>query len=372
MWKTLKSCLIIERSNKGNLYSLVFVALFIIGFMFIVSDDNFGNPLVDTNTEYQSISTAMSKFQIVDANAPENSDTTYSKLIQLRQMISLKSAGLKMDKEEILYKASNRMINLRDAVYKSEEYNLVKDLVPPKIHNENERAFVNALWEREITLNQDSLQYWQFLLIVFSVIGIAWFPFLSLYTSGIMIEDFQHSTILKGYPVRFDQYVIAKGITKLFLILSFIALIFIISLPLIQVKGIGVANYPVIVYSDSPVAYTIPQYILLCLTIMFVITIFTLLLSIIFNMIFKNLYITLFIQLILYFLPILFPSLISVLPYNPFNFLNFNMILDGGTLAISNPVDVTFFDGFIILSICILIMLIIVQRFLSTGKLKRA
>ena len=156
------------------------------------------------------------------------------------------------------------------------------------------------------------------------------------------------------------------------MIFSFIVLIFIISLPLIQIKGIGVANYPVIVYNGTPIAYSIPQYILLCIGIMFVITIFTLLLSIIFNMIFKNLYITLFIQLILYFLPILFPSLISVLPYNPFNFLNFNMILEGGTLGISNPVDVTFIDGFIMLSICIVIMLIIVQRFLSTGKLKRA
>ena len=156
------------------------------------------------------------------------------------------------------------------------------------------------------------------------------------------------------------------------MIFSFIALIFIISLPLIQIKGIGESNYPVIVYTGTPVAFTIPQYILLCIGIMFVITTFTLLLSIIFNMIFKNLYITLFIQLILYFLPILFPSLISVLPYNPFNFLNFNMILQGETLGLSNTVDLTFFDGLITLSICIVIMLIIVQRFLSTGKLKRA
>lgn len=372
MWKTLKTCLIIERSNKSNLYSLVFVSLLIIGFMFIASDENFGNPIVDATTEYQSISTAMSKFQVVDINTVENSDTTISKLTQLRQMISLKLAGLKMQKEEILHTAANEVVTLRDDVYESEDFSLVKDLVPPKIHNENERTFINALMEREVALDQESLQYWQFLLIVFSIIGVAWFPFLSLYTSGIMIEDFQHSTLLKGYPVRFDQYVTAKSITKLFLIFSFIALIFIISLPLIQIKGIGVANYPVIVYNGSPIAYTIPQYILLCITIMLVITIFTLLLSIIFNMIFKNLYITLFIQLILYFLPILFPSLISAIPYNPFNFLNFNMILEGGTLSLSNPVDVTFFDGLIALSICIVIMLIIVQRFLSTGKLKRA
>lgn len=372
MWKTLKTCLIIERSNKNNLYTLLFVALLIVGFMFISSNENYGNPIVDATTEYQSISTAMSKFQIVNVNAEENINSTLSNLTKLRQMISLKVAALKMEKEDMLHSAANTVINLRDSLYESEEFSLVKDLIPPKIHNENERAFINALEEGNVKLNQESLQYWQFLLIVFSIIGVAWFPFLSLYTSSIMIEDFRHTSILKGYPVRFDQYVIAKSMTKVFLIFSFILLIFIISLPLIQIKGIGIANYPVIVYQGTPVAYTIPQYILLCLGIMFIITIFTLLLSIIFNMIFKNLYITLFIQLIFYFLPILFPSLISVLPYNPFNFLNFNMILEGGTLGLSNPVDITFIDGFITLSICIVIMLFIVQRFLSVGKLKKA
>ena len=372
MWKTLKTCLIIERSNKSNLYSLLFVAIIIVGLMFVASDENFGNPLVDATTEYQSLSSAMSKFQVVDVNAIDNIDTTFGLLTRTRQAVSLKSAGLKIENEELLNKASLRVIDYRDALYETADFDLVKDLVKPKVHNDNERVFINALIEREVIQKQEPLQYWQFILSIFTIIGIAWFPFLSFYTSGIMIEDFRHTTILKGYPVRFDQYVIAKSITKLFMIFSFIVLIFIISLPLIQFKGVGVANYPVIVYNDSPTAYTIPQYLLLCIGIMFVITIFTLLLSIIFNMIFKNLYITLFIQMILYFLPILFPSLISTLPYNPFNFLNFNMIIEGDTLGLTNPVDVTFIDGFITLSICIVIMLIIVQRFLSTGKLKRA
>ena len=83
----------------------------------------------------------MSKFQIVDVN-DGNGDSTYSNLTRLRQMISLKAAALKMEKEDVLHNASNGMIDLRESVYKSEDYNLVKDLVLPMIHNENERAFV--------------------------------------------------------------------------------------------------------------------------------------------------------------------------------------------------------------------------------------
>jgi hypothetical protein len=372
MWKTLRMCFIIEKSNRSNLYSLLFVTLLIAGFMYIASDEHFNNPLVDATSEYQSTSSAISKFQVVDVEAVEEGGNLFGSLTRLRQAISLKSAALKLEKEEILHKATQRVIKQREDIYLAEDYDIVRDLIPSEIHNENEKVLVQTLMDKEISYKQDPLDYWQFLLTVFAVIGFAWFPLLSFYTSGIMIEDFRHTSILKGYPVRFDQYVIAKSITKMIMIFSFIALIFIVSLPLIQYKGLGIAEYPVIIYNGTSVAYTIPQYILLCISIMFVIAIFTLLLSIIFNMIFKNMYITLFIQMLFFFLPIMFPSLVSLLPYNPFNFLNFNMIIEGGQLTLINPVDITFKGGFIVLFICIAIMLVIVQRFLSTGKLKRA
>lgn len=372
MWKTLKMCFIIEKSNRSNLYSLLFVTLLIAGFMYIASDELFNNPLVDATSEYQSASSAISKFQVVDVEAVEEGGNLYGILTRLRQAIALKLAALRLDKEDILYKATERVITQREHVYKAEDYEIVRDLIPSKIHSENEKVFVQTLSEKEIPYKKESLEYWPFLLMIFTFIGFAWFPLLSFYTSGIMIEDFQHTSILKGYPVRFDQYVIAKSVTKMIMIISFIALIFIASLPLIQYKGLGISDYPVIVYNGTSVAYTIPQYIILCISIMLVIAVFTLLLSIILNMIFKNMYITLFIQMLLFFLPIMFPSLISLLPYNPFNFLNFNMIIEGGPLTLIDPVDITFKGGFIVLFICIAIMLVIVQRFLSTGKLKRA
>lgn len=372
MWRTLKTCLIIERSNRSNLYSFLFVIALIAGFMYIASDENFNNPLNESTSEYQSASSAISKFQVVDVNAVNFDGNLYGSLTRLRQALSLKLAALKVEKESMLYSGLTRVIKFREEVYASKQYPLVRDQIPAKIYNDNERIMLETLIEKEIGYKQDPLQYWQFLLAVFAFIGIAWFPLVSFYTSGIMIEDFSHSSILKGYPVRFSQYVISKSFTKLLMIFSFIILIFIVSLPLIYYKGIGEADYPVIIYNGESVAYTIPQYIILCISIMIIIAIFTLLLSIILNMIFKNMYITLFIEMLLFFLPIIFPSLVSVVPYNPFNFLNFNMIIEGGALSLVNPVDITYKVGFIVLFICIAVMLIIVQRFLSTGKLKRA
>ncbi len=371
MWKMLKTFLIIERSTKSNFYSLFIVTALIIGVMFMASKDTYNNLLVDATSEYQSTTSALSKFQIVDVSTIDNSDSTFGILTRLRQAIALKLAALKTEKENMLHIALERTINLRESLYDANEFEKVRNLIPPKIHNDNERVFVQALLERELPLKQDMMQYWPFLLSIFTMVGLVWFPFLSFYTSGIMIEDFKHLSIVKGYPIRFDKYVVAKSISKIFIIFIYIALIFILSLPLIFWKGLGYSNYPVIVYNGEPIAYTIPQYILLCFAFMFIITIFTLLLSIIFNMLFKNMYITFFVQIILYFIPIIFSSLISLIPYNPFNFLNFNMIIKGGSLELENPINLTYIGGFITLLICIVIMLFIIQRFLSASKIKR-
>jgi hypothetical protein len=371
MWKALKTCFIIERSNRSNIFTLLFMTLLIVGFMYIASDEFYNNPIFEGTNEYQSASAAVSKFQVVDLNQVENADSLFGYLTKLRQSIALKLAALKTERQDMLYAAQDQIYKQRNKLYEKDDFAKIEDQIPASIYNERELVYVNALQEKEIPFQQNALEYWPFLLSIFSMIGFLWFPFLSFYTSGIMIEDFRHTTLLKGYPVRFDQYVIAKSVMKFMMILSFIALIFIVSLPLIKYKGLGESAYPVVIYNGSVVAYTIPQYILLSIAMMIVVTLFTLLLSIIMNMLFKNMYLTLFIQLILYFVPIMFPVMFSWLPYNPFNYLNFSMVIEGGQLALKNPVDVTFMTGFILLAICIIIMLIVVQRFLSAGRLKR-
>ena len=128
------------------------------------------------------------------------------------------------------------------------------------MHSDRERLLITTLQENDIHYKQEPLSYFPFLLTLFSFIGSAWFVFLSIYTGSIMIGDFSHTSIVKGYPVRFEQYVIAKSMTKFVMILGFIALIFIISLPLIPWKGLGNYSYPVVIYSGHLVALNIMEY----------------------------------------------------------------------------------------------------------------
>lgn len=371
MWRTLKMFFLIERTNRSNYFVLLLVAACIVGFMFYASSEKVSNPLVETTAEYQSASSALSKFQVIDVNDEGDGSNVFGNITKQRQAIALKLAALNMDREPMYYKGSIKLLDVREKIYSMDGFEIVQDLIPAKIHSDRERLFIQTLLDKEIHYKQEPLAYLPFLLTLFSVIGAVWFVFLSIYTSNIMIEDFRHTSILKGYPIKFNQYVIAKSMTKFGMVLGFIALIFVISLPLIHYKGLGDQAYPVIIYNGGIEAYSIVQYIGLSIVFMIVITIFALLLSIILNVLLKNLYLTMFVELILFFLPVLFPQLISMIPYNPFNFLNFNMIIEGGQLELANPVDINFKDGLIVLVISILLMLVAIKAFLTSGKLKR-
>lgn len=159
---------------------------------------------------------------------------------------------------------------------------------------------------------------------------------------------------------------------SLLAILTSFLLIFICASPLWIVHGLGNPLDPVGIYVGDAVLISSVQYIAMSLGYMFVISIFVMLLSIILNVLLKNMYLTLFVHFILFFLPMIFPSLISVFPYNPFNFMNFNDILRGVPVDLAQPVDITMNLGLIILFICIILMLFAIKTFFSTGKIKRA
>ncbi|CAM5179524.1 ABC-2 type transport system permease protein OS=Ureibacillus acetophenoni OX=614649 GN=SAMN05877842_103175 PE=4 SV=1 [Ureibacillus acetophenoni] len=147
-----------------------------------------------------------------------------------------------------------------------------------------------------------------------------------------MIDDFKHTSLIKGYPISFDKYVAAKGISTMSIILVFILEIFLCSLPLIYFRGLGDPNYPVAVFDGNYEIYSITKYIGISVLYMIFIAIFVILLSIILNVLLKNMYLTLFVEMFLFALPLLFPRLVSLIPFNPFNYINFTDLLDGKSL----------------------------------------
>lgn len=372
MLKALKVGLVIERANRRNLVALIAVVMIVFGFMFYIKAQAVGNQLIEKKGDYYSTQAILSKFQVKDASETGDGSDIFKNLTKQKSKIALQIATLTMDRQSMYYEASLQLAELRQEAFQLEGYQDIAELLPSKLQNSMDYLYFKWMNDAGRDTITDLFQYIPFLLFFFSYVGAGWYIFISFQTSSILLDDFEHSSLIQGFPVRFDSYILSKCMISLLTILTSFLLIFICASPLWIIHGLGNPLDPVGIYVGDAVLISSVQYIAMSLGYMFVISIFVMLLSIILNVLLKNMYLTLFVHFILFFLPMIFPSLISVFPYNPFNFMNFNDILRGVPVDLTQPVDITMNLGLFILFICIILMLFAIKTFFSTGKIKRA
>ncbi|KGR78856.1 ABC transporter permease [Ureibacillus manganicus] len=371
MWKLLKTNFIIEKTSKKNIFAFLFVALFVFGLAIYMENEDVGNLVIKKTSEFQNLESAVSQFQVMDATKEGGSSEIYQNIVQQKRLVALQRAATNMNRPDMFVDTAIDLAKLRDEAFKLDGYEEVAVYLPTQTQNVLETLFYDHLKELEFPIFTDSLSFYQFLIFLFGILGSVWFVFLALFTSGIMIDDFRHTSLIKGYPIPFDQYVTAKGISTMLIIVVFILELFLCSLPLIYLRGLGDASYPIAVFDGNYEIYSIAQYIGVCLLYMFCIGIFVILLSIILNVLLKNMYLTLFVQLFLYAFPILYPRIISLLPFNPFNYMNFANLLSGKSLDLPHPVELDITFGLLSIVISIVLMGIVIKLFLTTGKLRR-
>ncbi|WP_196426618.1 ABC transporter [Lysinibacillus cavernae] len=370
--RALKIGLVIERANRKNLVALAAVVIIVFGFMFYIKAQAVGNQLVEKKGDYYSTQAILSKFQVKDASEAGDGSDLYKNLTKQKSKIALQIATLTMDRQSMYFEASLQLAELRQAAFELEGYENIAELLPSKLQNSMDYLYFKWMIDAGEDSITDLFQYIPFLLFFFSLVGAGWYIFVSFHTSSILLDDFEHSSLIKGFPVRFDSYILSKCIIALLSIVTSILLIFICAIPLWIMNGLGNPQEPVGIYVGNATLISAIQYITMSVGYMLVISIFVMLLSIILNVLLKNMYLTLFVHFILFFLPMIFPSLISLFPYNPFNFMNFNDILRGVPVDLVKPVDITMNLGLIIMFVSIILMLVIIKTFFSTGKIKRA
>lgn len=370
--RALRVGLVIERANRKNLVALLAVAIIVFGFMFYIKAQAVGNQIVEKKGDFYSAQAILSKFQIKDASETGDGSDLYKNLVKQKSTIALQIASLTMDKQSMYYETSLKLAELRQQAFELEGYENVAELLPSKLQNSMDYLYFKRMVDEGKDTISDLFQYMPFLLYFFVHVGAGWYIFISFHTSSILLDDFEHSSIIQGFPVRFDHYILSKCLIAFLTIVTSILLIFICAIPLWIINGLGNPLEPVGIYVGNATLVTTIQYIAMCVGYMILISIFVMLLSIILNALLKNMYLTLFVHFILFFLPMIFPSLISLIPYNPFNFMNFNDILLGVPVDLEKPVDITMSLGLVIISISIILMLFVIKTFFSTGKINRA
>ncbi|WP_313894112.1 ABC transporter [Psychrobacillus sp.] len=371
MWNILKTFFILEKSNKKNIFACIIVAVFVFGLALFVKTEDFGNEVKEKSGEYQSLASALGRFQNVDATENGNGSDLYKNLALQHQLVVRQRMAVKMNLPDLYLDTAIEVTTLRANSFDMEGFDMVANYLPSKRENQLDRMFYQYMKETGLSLESDPLSFFPFLIYLFGMLGSVWFIFMSVYSCGIMTEEFQHTSIIKGYPITFDKYVIAKCMSSMLLVSVFILELFVCSLPLIYLYGLGDSSYPIAVFNGDFAIYPIYKYLGISILYMVFISIFTILLSVILNVLLKNMYLTLFTQLFLYVLPLLFPSMMNVIPFNPFNYLNFASILNGQTLDLANPVVLNGTYGLISIGVSITLMIVAVKLFLTTGKLKK-
>ncbi len=371
MRNVLKTVLMIEKSNKKNIAACIIIAVFVFGLISFITTEEKGNLIKERTGDYQSVSSALYKFQIEDASENGDGSDLYKNLVRQQRVISTQRMAARVDRPALYLETSLELADLRDAAFKMDGFQDVALYLPTKTENQLQRVYYQELVNEGKSVSQNPLSFYQFLGYLFGIIGAGWFIFVSIYSCGILIEEFQHTSLIKGYPISFGKYVLAKCSSAMLMVGIFILLLFICSLPLIYFNGLGDSSYPVAVYSGSIEVFTTIKFIGVSVLYMLLIALFAILLSIILNMLLKNMYLTMFVQLLLYISPYLFPGMMAFVPWNPINYLNFSRIFNGETLDLATPAALYMSQGLITIGVCIVIMLFIIKAFFTAGKLKR-
>ncbi|MFF2753623.1 ABC transporter [Psychrobacillus sp. NPDC058041] len=371
MWKILKTFFILEKSNKKNIFTCIAVAAFVFGMVLFVKTEDLGNGIKEQSIEYQSLSSALNKFQNVDASPKGRGSELYKNLVLQQQLVAKQRMSIRMDLPELFLDTAIDFANLRAKAFEMDGFDKVAGNLPSKRENQLDSIFYQYIKKTEIPLSTNPLSFFPFIAYLFSVLGSVWFVFIAIYSSGIMVEEFRHTSLIKGYPISFDKYVIAKCISSMLLVGVFLLELFVCSLPLIYLDGLGNSSYPIAIFNGDFDVYPIYKYLGVSILYMVLISIFVILLSVILNVLLKNMYLTLFVQLLLYVFPMLFPGMMNLIPFNPFNYFNFSSVLNGQMLDLAKPVDLNSTYGLIYIGISIVILVVAVKLFLTTGKLKK-
>ncbi|MFC7686494.1 ABC transporter [Ureibacillus sp. GCM10028918] len=371
MWKLLKNDFLIERTNKKNIIACIVVALFVFGLFSYIKIENSQKLIDEKASEYQSVASALTKFQTADAMDYGNGSDLYYNLLQQQRYVVNQSMALKIERPQLYLDTGIKLAELRESAFDLEGYEKVAANLPGKTENQLDSILYQFMDKTGLLVSQDTLSFFPFLLNLFMMLGSFWFIFISIFSCGILIEEFRHTSLIKGYPVSFDKYVLAKSASAMLIVCFFIVELFICSLPFIYFYGAGDPKYPIAIFDGSFKVIGTFEYIGIAVVYMIFIAIFTILLSLILNVLLKNTYLTLFVQLLLFIAPSLFPALVSLVPFNPFNYMNFTNLLSGQSLELAKPIGLELIHGLICIGIGIVLMLIAVKLFFTAGKLKK-
>lgn len=372
MIRMLKTIFLVERTDKKTLFALLAIAIFSLAISIYSYQIDLGNPIAEKSNESLTVKVALNKFQVVDATENGPGSPLYKNVVQQDHAYTKQGMALKVERPELYLESALRLTQLRKDAFTMDEYDKVADIMPQMIENELDYYYYSYLAQLDSPPPFEAYSYTQFLMYLLGFVGAFWFLIIAVYSSNIMIEDFRHTTLIKGYPIAFDRYVLAKVLVTWSITCLFVLTLLVFSLPYGFLGDWGALSSVISVWNGEVEIHSVLSYSSFAIGYMLLLSLVAIVSSVILNVLVRNVYITVFIQLGLVALPLMFPRLASLVPWYPYHYVNFPALLRGESLLGAYPAELSASMGLIILSIYLVLLLALVKWFLSSGKLQRA
>ncbi|RHH67255.1 MULTISPECIES: hypothetical protein [Vagococcus] len=343
-------------SKKQRVVYAILFFLVMTG-IFMISQQKNSYRLKELNqAETLQITVALLDYRNVPS---DEGGTLYQNLLQQTSVIARQFNALLFEDEQNYIDTTIELTDIREQARQLDGFSDITSLQLSKEQVQRDETYYKALKESGKTLPLESLTFGRLIISLLTILGVAWFPLISVVNARLIVDEKEHESLLKGQPRSLTQRLVRNFIKKS-LILGGVLVLTIGYLAILQsISGSGFGDLSLIevVYQNKFVITTVVKKV--CYYILFGYLVFMLsfLISSVLNNITKNSYVTVIIECMTYAFIWLFPTQLKLATV-----LSPSLIIEG-TSYVSINQGVMYLLG----SIVVLIVIFFIQLKLSRG-----
>lgn len=360
MLRLMKTIFLVEGKNLKFKSIFSVLLLFIIGSFIFLENSQFRELEPGIASEVVSKNAALSLYRNTDATDPEVSSPIYRNLTQQFDKLAYQKLGLIMDDESNYIKNAIELTDLRNEIYSMDGFNDIAEFMPTYSQNNLDYALYTAIQDQGEKLLIDNSNFPTYIILMLLVLGYGWYLLVGIFSSDILLDEENHTSLVSGYPYTMAAKLLAKVFSYLIFTIGLLLFTFVIA--------IGVASfmyeidlaYPAAIFNGNYLTITVWEYIGLAFLYLVCISLTALTVSIVLNYYLKNLYTVIFAHFFFFFIMQLISASGEWLWFLPFNYLNFSTLIDGQVAEMIGSTMITINNGFIILGITIFILFLFI------------
>ncbi|MGY3765166.1 ABC transporter permease subunit [Vagococcus vulneris] len=268
------------------------------------SKDWFGGFYRQSNADRLQVDIALMQFEKVDV---KYGDDIYQNLAEQESLLARRYNSMLFNQPEKFKEVSYELAQKELTARESKNFLEIKDFQPPLYEVQKNNALFEYLVKHNAPYVVTPLTQASFLITCLLIFGLIWFPICAVLTSKALTDELQHKSLTKTQPNSFWQRTSRKLLSKMTIIIFGLMSSTAISLLLVTFFGDDTNDfsYKTIVHFLKFTLIDNWQWLVIYISYLIVMFLFTFVLSVFLNQTSKSFSLTLLIELAVYFFIIL-------------------------------------------------------------------